>query len=88
LNAHLLIQIGQLLYGPYWKKSLGKEMRITDRQLSRWTNEGFAIPDTLRDGRNIRALLLNILEAHHAKTGQLISQVKALRNHSLEHSNS
>lgn len=39
----VVIDIGRTLYGAYWQRSFAQAMKITERTLHRWSNDGCPI---------------------------------------------
>lgn len=76
-NLELLRTVGQVTYGTFWQKAMAKKLGMSQRQMIRWTNGEWEVPDVLQSGKLLTTALLEILDEHqktvNAVRGRLIS---------------
>lgn len=63
-NLVLLRTTGLLVFGERWKKLMGKKIGVSERQLVRWNQGEWPVPDTLQNGKYLPAALLELVEQH------------------------
>lgn len=80
LDAKLMEAVGLHLHGDRWKKPLSEQLKITDRQVSRYVLEGRPLYDHFRDGRCVPELLAELLRQHCKETEALLTQLEQTRS--------
>lgn len=78
MDSRLFGRVGTNVFGPKWKRPLAAAIKLSDRQIARWAQEGHPIPRTLRDGRSMPKMMLSLLERHQGETVKLIERVRRL----------
>lgn len=80
MDIQLLEKIGKHMFGREWKKPTAGMLSLSERQISRWTNEGHAFNNSLRDGRFVADILLPELKRHSVDTQILIEKLEQTAN--------
>ena len=78
MNVALLTAVARHLYGGRWKTALAADISLSNRQVSRWANEGAVLPDILPNGRALPEMLIELLERHQEATEKLIARLQKI----------
>jgi hypothetical protein len=78
MTVALLTAVARHLYGGRWKTALAADIALSNRQVSRWANEGAVLPEILPSGRPLTGMLIELLEKHQEATEKLIAKLQKI----------
>lgn len=74
-NLKLLKLVGETVYGKFWQKPMVAHLGMSQRQMVRWCNRDWEVPDVLADGRHLAVALMELLESYIADVEQVKQQL-------------
>lgn len=64
LSLELLKLVGETVYGDFWRKPMAAYLGMSQRQMIRWAQGEWIVPDVLADGRYLMVVLMELLDEH------------------------